>query len=288
MDKLRSMAIFVHVVNHGSFRSASGHFDISATMVGKHIQYLESSLGSRLLNRTTRRQSLTESGRIYYHECQRILDDINNAENQIQTLENRPQGTVRVNSPVTYGNQILAPIVVDFLSQYPSINVDLILENRLIDPLHEQYDVIVRIGELADSSMIARQVGVYEMIYAASPDYLQQHSVIETVSDLRHHTCLGFNYDDAVTTSNPLQFNHSRTRLKSNNGQVLTHAAVQGIGLILQPKILIAQQLADGTLQPVLPQSLPEPSPINLLYKDKQLSLKNRTFVDFVLASLRK
>lgn len=281
------MQIFVYVVGHGSFRSASSHFELSATMVGKHIQYLESCLGTKLLNRTTRKQSLTESGSHYYYECQRILEDIANAENQIQAIENNPKGTVSVNSPVTFGNKILAPVIVEFLARYPSINIDLTLDNNLIDPMHEQYDVVIRIGELADSSLIARQIGTYELIYCASPRYLEQHNPICTLQDLKQHTCLGFSYSDAIVHSSQHSFTRGNTRLKSNNGEVLKHASLNHLGVILQPKILLDKELEEGSLKPILMEYAPTPSAIHLLYKDKSLSLKNRTFVEFALSALR-
>ncbi|WCE32402.1 LysR substrate-binding domain-containing protein [Vibrio sp. SCSIO 43137] len=288
MDKLRSMQIFVYVVDNGSFRSACGYFNLSATMVGKHIQFLESSLGTKLINRTTRKQSLTESGELYYLECRRILDDIANAENQIQTLENSPQGTVRINSPVTFGNKVLAPIVVDFLRQYPSINVELTLNNHLIDPMHEQYDLVVRIGELTDSSLIARHLGDYQMIYCASQDYLNQHPPISHPDDLRQHNCLGFQYSESGRYSELLTEDNRGFRLSSNNGDILKYAAINGLGVTLQPELLLTEELESGRLTQILTSHTPKPSPIHLLYKDKQLSVKNRTFVEFVLASIRE
>lgn len=288
MDKLRSMQIFVYVVDNGSFRSACGYFDLSATMVGKHIQFLESSLGTKLINRTTRKQSLTESGELYYLECRRILDDITNAENQIQTLENRPQGTVRINSPVTFGNKVLAPIIVGFLKQYPSINVELTLNNRLIDPMHEQYDLVIRIGELTDSSLIARYLGDYQMVYCASESYLSQHPPITHPENLSRHNCLGFQYSDSGRYSELLTEDNRGFRLTSNNGDILKYAAVSGLGVTLQPELLLADELKSGSLVQLLKQFSPKPAPIHLLYKDKQLSVKNRTFVEFAIEAVRE
>ena len=220
MDKLKSMQVFVYVAQHGSFATAAVNFSVTATMIGKHIKYLEAYLGTKLLNRTTRRQSLTEAGQIYYLECTRILDDIADAENSLQRLENNPKGTVRINSPVTFGNIVLAPILADFLLQYPDINIELILDNGLIDPLHEQVDVIIRIGELANSSLIARKIADYQMVFCASPQYLAQHKTPETLSDLINHQCLGFSYDhiqaNIALRINTHAFDRQHTRLTSN------------------------------------------------------------------------
>ncbi|MGB7997220.1 MAG: LysR family transcriptional regulator [Photobacterium halotolerans] len=287
MDKLTSMKVFAYVVEHGSFRRAAHHFAISPTMVGKHVSFLEQSLGTQLIYRTTRKQSLTEAGKLYYQECHRITEDIANAENLIHTLINRPRGTVKVNCPVTYGQIILAPIVAAFLAEYPEINVELILDNRLVDPFQTDADVIVRIGELVDSSLVARYLGDYQMTYCAAPSYLEKNGPIHSLDDLSHHICLGFQYHQGESQqvinlpSNTLS--HSNTRLTSNNGDVLKFASIQGAGVLLQPKMLVEHEIESGRLVEILKDAVPEARPINLLYRSKHLSLKNRTFVDFLL-----
>lgn len=283
MDKLTSMKVFVYVVEQGSFRSAANHFNLSATMISKHVHSLETSLNSQLIHRTTRKQSLTDSGQLYYRECKRILEDISNAENLIQTLENQPQGTVKINCPVTYGNKVLAPIVAKFLAHHPTINVDLMLNNDLVDPYSSDIDLIVRIGDLSDSSLVARYLGDYEMCYCAAPEYLSQHAEISVLEDLAQHPSLGFSYSSQAPHTTP---NKERVRLMSNNGDVLRYAALQGVGVLLQPTILVAEEIERGMLLEILPGMTPLPKPIHLLYKTKQLSLKNRTFVEFLLAAL--
>ena len=307
MDKLTSMKVFVYVVEQGSFRSAANHFNLSATMISKHVHHLESSLNSQLIHRTTRKQSLTDSGQLYYRECKRILEDISNAENLIQTLENQPQGTVKINCPVTYGNKVLAPIVAKFLANNPTINVELVLNNDLVDPYSSDIDLIVRIGDLSDSSLVARYLGDYEMCYCAAPAYLNQHAEIRVLEDLARHPSLGFSYSsrrdvnsrDTQNSDSQLLApkNHQAThntgnkgqvRLMSNNGDVLRYAALQGVGVLLQPTILVSEEIERGALLEILAGMAPLPKPIHLLYKTKQLSLKNRTFVEFLLAELSK
>lgn len=289
MDKLTSMKVFAYVVEHGNFRTAAHHFDLSPTMIGKHISFLEQSLGTQLIHRTTRKQSLTEAGKLYYQECHRIIEDITNAENLIHTLVNRPRGTVKVNCPVTYGKKVLAPIVADFLAQYPDINVELMLDNNLIDPYRSDADVIIRIGELVDSSLVARTLGDYQMTYCAAPAYLEKHGRIHSLDDLSHHSCLGFQYHQGesqqVLNLPSNTFAHSSTRLASNNGDVLKFAAIQGTGVLLQPKILVEPEIESGLLVEILKDAVPKAKPIHLLYRSKHLSLKNRTFVDFVLGA---
>ena len=276
-------------------------------MISKHVHHLESSLNSQLIHRTTRKQSLTDSGQLYYRECKRILEDISNAENLIQTLENQPQGTVKINCPVTYGNKVLAPIVAKFLANHPTINVELVLNNDLVDPYSSDIDLIVRIGDLSDSSLVARYLGDYEMCYCAAPEYLNQHAEIRVLEDLAQHPSLGFSYSsrrdvnsrDTQNSDSQLLApkNHQAThntgnkgqvRLMSNNGDVLRYAALQGVGVLLQPTILVAEEIERGALLEILAGMAPLPKPIHLLYKTKQLSLKNRTFVEFLLAELSK
>lgn len=287
MDKLTSMKVFASVVEHGNFRSVAHHFNLSPTMIGKHVSFLEQSLGAQLIHRTTRKHSLTEAGKLYYQECHRILEDIDNAENLIHTLVNKPRGTVKVNSPVTYGQKVLTPIIADFLVQYPDINVELLLDNNLIDPFRTDADIIIRIGELVDSSLVSRKLGHYQMTYCAAPSYLKKHSPIHSLDDLRHHSCLGFRYHQGesqqVMDRPSNTFSDFSARLTSNNGEVLKFAAIQGGGILLQPTILVAQEIESGLLVDILKEQAPKAKPIHLLYRSKHLTLKNRTFVDYVL-----
>ncbi|MCW8328957.1 LysR family transcriptional regulator [Photobacterium sp. SDRW27] len=291
MDKLKSMQVFVDVVQRGSLSRSAAHFSVTSTMIGKHVKSLESHLGTKLLHRTTRKQSLTEAGQAYYLECTRILDEIEEAENSLQSLTNKPKGTIRINSPVTYGNLVVAPIVSDFLLQFPDINVELTLDNNLIDPMHDQVDVVIRIGELADSSIIARKVDEYEMLFCATPDYLEQHGTPQSLGELASHQCLGFSYGDIQTNLalriDTSAFDRQFTRLSSNSGQALKTAALRNTGIILQPRLLVAEELKQGALCAILEKSTPPPSPIHLLYKGKSQPLKIRTFIDFFLDALQ-
>ncbi|MDW1813272.1 LysR substrate-binding domain-containing protein, partial [Vibrio sp. Vb2362] len=178
--------------------------------------------------------------------------------------------------------------VADFLAEFPDLNVELMLDNNLIDPYGSEADVIIRIGELVDSSLVARKLGEYDMTYCASPSYLKQHAPIQSLDDLEHHHCLGFQYHQGesqqVVNMPSNTFGNSNTRLTSNNGDVLKFAALKGSGVLLQPKILVEQEVQSGALVEILQQHAPKPKPIHLLYRSKQLSLKNRTLVDFILS----
>ncbi|OLQ80514.1 LysR family transcriptional regulator [Photobacterium proteolyticum] len=292
MDKLKNMQVFVYVAQNGSFAKAATHFSVSSTMIGKHVKSLEAQLGVKLLNRTTRKQSLTEAGQIYLVECERILSDIADAENNLQTIENKPKGTVRINSPVTYGNLVLAPLIADFLHHFPDINIELVVDNARIDPMHERFDIVFRVGELADSTLIARRLPDYEMLFAASPDYISDKGEPVSQADLVNHHCLGFSYSDIqpqlAVGIETHAFDRQHTRLLSNSGQALKVAAEKGAGVVLQPRLILSDALCDGVLIEVLKDERPKAMPVHMLYKSKQLPLKTRTFVDFVLAVLVK
>ncbi|MGI2112611.1 LysR family transcriptional regulator [Shewanella frigidimarina] len=288
MDKLTAMQVFSHVAEQGNYGTAAHKFNISRTMVSKHINQLEAYLGVKLINRTTRQQELTESGNVYYQECQIILMAIEQAENTLQSMSSTPKGTIRINAPVSFGNIVLAPIVNQFLLQYPQIDVELRLDNNLIDPIVDHADVVVRIGNLDDSALIGRYIMNYEMVFCASPHYLAQHSPIESISDLPQHDCLGFSYSKSASLAvahNQL-FGKRSFRLLSNSGLVLTQAAIDGLGIILQPQIVVQEAIKAGLLTNLSVLTPPEAMPIHLLYKDKNLPLKTRTLIDFIIRQL--
>ncbi|MBB1425078.1 LysR family transcriptional regulator [Shewanella sp. SG44-2] len=288
MDKLTAMKVFSHVAEQGNYVAAAHRFNISRTMVSKHINQLESYLGVKLINRTTRQQELTESGLVYYQECQPILMAIEQAENTLQSMSSKPKGTIRINAPVSFGNIVLAPIVNQFLLQYPQIDVELRLDNNLIDPMVDHADVVVRIGTLNDSALIGRHIMNYEMIFCASPHYLAQHPPIASIDDLPHHDCLGFSYSKSASlaVAHSQLFGKRSFRLLSNSGLVLTQAAIDGLGIILQPQIVVEEAIKAGLLINVSALIPPDAMPIHLLYKDKNLPLKTRTLIDFIIRQL--
>lgn len=289
MDKLRCMQIFVAAVDAGSFTAAADAFHISPVMVGKHIRYLEEQLGTRLLTRTTRRQSLTEIGRQYCERCRQILTDIDNAESGVEAMRATPRGTLKISAPVSFGTQRLAPAITDYLAIYPDVSIDLNLNDRLVDLIEDGYDAALRIGVLEDSSLIARPLQPYRMLICASPDYLTRAGVPRTPRDLAQHQCLGLVHwnqkvrwklqtaeDDA--TELPI------SRFRSNNGQALRMAALRGYGIVMQAEVLLGEDVAAGRLQPVLEQYAPTPRPMQIVYpRDRQPTPKLTTFVDFLL-----
>lgn len=292
MDKLLSMEIFVSVVDAGSFTAASEAFDISPVMVGKHIRFLEQKLGARLLTRTTRRQSLTEIGHQYCERCRVILAEISAAETGAEAMQAAPRGVLKINAPVSFGTQWLAPAMAEYLERYPEISLDLNLNDRVVDLVEEGYDAAIRIGVLEDSGLVARPLFPYKMLICASPDYLARKGRPNTPADLSAHQCLDFmhwNKHVRWKLTNPpgapdTESQIPASRFRSNNGQALRMAALQGFGIVLQSEVLLSADIASGRLVPILEDYVPTPRPVQIVYpRNRQATPKLTSFIDFML-----
>ncbi|MPT26764.1 MAG: LysR family transcriptional regulator [Achromobacter sp.] len=293
MDRLLSMEVFVAVVELGSLTAAAARHEMSAAMAAKHIKGLEARLGLRLMNRTTRRQSLTEAGQAYYARCKTILADIREAEQGAEALRVAPRGTLRITSTVSFGSFALAPAIAEYLDRYPDVSVELALSDVVEDLVASRYDLAVRIGEPRDSGLVARRIGSYQMIICASPTYLARHGTPATPADLAGHQCLDFSHwsrrtgwrlgdgeDEGGQAGYP-----PTSRFLANNGQALRQAALAGFGIVLQPELLLAEDVRAGRLTPILQSYWPAARPVTLLYpKDRQALPKLTTFVEFVVA----
>jgi DNA-binding transcriptional LysR family regulator len=280
------MEVFVAVVDAGSFTAAAEMFAMSPVMVGKHIRQLEERLGARLLARTTRRQSLTEIGRQYAERCRQILADIKTAESGAEAMRSTPRGTLRISAPVSFGTQRLAPAMTDYLAAHSEVSLDLDLSDRMVDLVEEGYDAAIRIGELRDSTLVARPLTEYRMMLCASPEYLKQAGTPKTPEDLAHHQCLDF-----APLNRRVRWNLNGTesefpasRFRSNQGQALRMAALRGYGILLQSEALLGEDVAAGRLVPVLEEYLPAPRPVSLVYpRDRLATPKMTTFIAFML-----
>lgn len=285
------MAVFVAVADTGSFAAAAQAQDLSAVMVGKHIRQLEEHLGARLLQRDTRKQRLTEVGASFLEDCRRILDQVRHAESIAERLrhDGQPSGRLRVTAPVTLGGNAVATVVTEFLQRHPEVSVELVLSDRMSDLIAEAFDVAIRIGPLPDSDhLVARPLRPYRMIVCASPEYLRRHGTPSDPRELVGHSCLNhllWNHDagwrfERIATE-PLRL---RGRFASNNGEALRRAAVAGCGIVLQPEVLLADDLAAGRLLPLFAEQLPPPRPVHLLYpRDRQPLPKLSRFVELML-----
>lgn len=288
MDRLTSMAVFVKAADLGSFAKASAALNMSPQMVAKHVLFLEDRLGTTLLNRTTRRQSLTDIGRAYYDRCKLVLAEAEAADGLASEMRTTPRGVLRIGAGKTFGAYALAPFLTVWLSEHPEVEVDLVLNDRYIDPLDEGLDAIIRIGEIADTNLIARTLAPYRLFACASPAYLAEHGTPAHPGDLERHECLGFASwsrsfgcewsfakDGWTLTVNV------RGRLRSNDWAALLNAALASQGITLGPEIVLSAELASGRLVRVLPDYDGPTKPMHLLYPaTRRPTATLRAFID--------
>lgn len=292
MDKLRNMEVMVAVVEAGSFAAAARQLQISAVMVGKHIQQLEAHLGARLFQRSTRRSSLTEVGAAFYEDSRRVLEQVRWAESAVERSRAVPQGLLRVSAPFTLGSHVIAPLVADFLQRHAQVRVDLYLTDSVVDLAGEGFDAAIRIGRVVDEGLVARPLRSYRMVIAAAPAYLERHGAPERAADLARHQCLSHSVwqrrvEWTLREGNTEFFWPEHARLVCNQGDGLRQAALHGLGLVMQPEVLLAADLASGALVPVLQHCLPTPRDVHLVYApDRRQLPKLARFVECVVERL--
>jgi len=292
MPRLDEMEIFAEVVEADGFSAAARRLGLSKSAVSKQVGRLEDRLGVRLLNRTTRRLSLTEAGTTFYEACRRVLDEAASAEQAVSDLAAAPRGLLRLNAPMSFGFLHLGPALPAFNARYPQVVVDAVMNDRFVDLVEEGYDVAIRIGDLRDSSLVARRLAPCRSVLCASPDYLARRGHPRRPEDLAGHDCLLY-----ANSANPREwtFHGQRGRqavavsgpLIANNGDVLCGAALAGMGITRLPTFIVGAQLRKGRLEVVLPgHPLPEQG-IHAVYPHgRNLSPKVRVFVDFLAEHL--
>ena len=287
MDHLNDMATFASVVSEGSFSRAAQSLGLSKATISKRISRLEVRLGARLLNRTTRRLSLTEIGSAFNEHCSRLVAEAEEAEQTVTALTANPRGTLRVNVPMSFGRLHIARAIPQFLAQYPDLKVDITLDDAFVDLVHGGYDLAIRIADLPDSSLVARRLAPSRRVVCGSPGYFRRRGVPETPDDLKNHECLSYRY---LTTTGSWPFRKGQRTwsipvsgsLSANNGDVLLAAAVAGTGLVLVPTFMVEQQLRSGALLPVLASYAESDFGIYAVYPHRRhVSAKVRAFVDY-------
>ncbi|MFM0295051.1 LysR family transcriptional regulator [Paraburkholderia sp. RL17-383-BIF-A] len=290
MDRLTSMSVFVKAVELGSFSAAGDALQMSSQLVGKHVQHIEHRLGVRLLNRTTRRQSLTEFGRSFYERAKFILAEVEVAEGLAAETRALPTGKLRVNAPVSFGVHSLSQRLPDYLKAYPQVDVELSLSNREVNLIDEGFDVVFRVGALTDSRLVAISLTPYRLVLCAAPSYVKRHPPLLTPLDLQNQECLGFGHTELRThwtfegptgrVAVPIT-----SRLTSDHGEALLFSALAGLGVILQPIELVRSALDSGQLVALLPDYSIPTRPMHMLYApDRRVTPKVRSFLDFAAA----
>lgn len=281
---------FVAVVETESFTGAAARLNTSVANISRRVNALEQRLGSKLFVRTTRKVSVTEAGATYYHHCKPLVEGLGLAELAITQLHSSPQGKIKITAPVTFGEQVLAPLMHDFLLDYPQIELDLVLSNQQLDLVQEGFDLAIRLGRLQDSSMMAKKLLDRNVHVCASPSYIEKHGEPHTLSELKRHQCLRgstkyWRFDDVGTE----RLIHIDGRLQCNSGFSLMDAALKGLGIVQLPDYYVQPYLESGALIELLPAYRGDKEGIWALYpQNRMLTSKVRTLIDYLSEALSK
>lgn len=294
MEDLNDIVVFVAVVDAGSFTRAAERLKVSRPAVSKQVSRLEESLGVRLLQRTTRRLSLTEAGRIFHAGASRGLEDLAEARAEVSRLQEQPRGVLRINVPMSFGILHIAPLLPEFMREYPELSVELDLNDRKLDVIEEGFDASVRISDLPDSTLVARRLAPCRHAIVAAPAYLEHRGAPEKPMDLQGHEVLSYSLQQSALQwhfldpdGQPEQVTVSG-RLQVNNSLALREALLAGVGLARTPTFLVGEDLREGRLIAVLPDYRSLEVSIYLVYPQRRhLSPKVRAFADFLVSKIK-
>jgi DNA-binding transcriptional LysR family regulator len=289
MDRFHAIAAFVKVVESGSFARAAERLDVSVSSVSRHVSELEAHLDARLLNRTTRRLSLTEAGRVFHERCVQLLADLEEAEQSAGAGTVKPRGTLRLTGSITFGVRHLAPAIAEFMARYPEMRFDIELSDRAVDLVDEGFDVAVRIGDIGSQNLVGRKIGVTRLVCCAAPSYIARHGEPREPEALAAHACLTYEYSPQKGVW-PFRDHEGRERnvkiagpIHANNGHFLEALAVAGVGIAFEPDFIVGPDVRAGRLVPILRAFVPPPTAIHVVYPSRRhLSAKVRAFTDFL------
>ncbi|MFL9868785.1 LysR substrate-binding domain-containing protein [Paraburkholderia fungorum] len=295
MDILQGMAVFKRVVDASSFSRAADSLEMPRASVSTLVQNLESHLGVRLLNRTTRSVQVTDDGALYYEYCTRILAEVSDAESALSNKLQNPRGTIRVDTSSTFAANVLLPAIRDFHARFPDITVKLGLADRNVDLMQEGVDCVIRIGNLDDSNLIVRPIGSVRLTTCAAPAYLEEMGEPATPDDLEHHRAV--NYFSARTGRvYPFEFEVDGELIRKsldgtlavNEGLVFVKSVTEGLGMVQVPRFMVAKAIEAGTLREILRGYPCPPVPLSLLYPHRRLSMCVRVFSEWVHELVQK
>jgi DNA-binding transcriptional LysR family regulator len=291
MDRLEDLRLFVQVAESRSFSRAAEKLNLSKSVASRRLADLEERLGVRLLNRTTRSISLTQAGQGFFQRVGPILAELAEAEMAVTSEVTAPRGVLKLAVPMSFGIRHLGPAITMFMERWPDVEVSMDVSDRFVDLVEEGYDVALRIGQLKDSSLIARRICPIRMVVCASPAYLKARGVPQTPDDLQNHDHLVYSGRSqpgllpfrVAPGSDELRMVRVQGRLCINNGDLLREAARAGMGIIDQPTFIVGDDLLSGALQPVLLDYVPTLGAMHCVYPaNRHLSPKVRAFVDFI------
>jgi DNA-binding transcriptional LysR family regulator len=291
MDRFLAITVFAQVVEQGHLARAAERLDLSTSAVSRHLADLEAHLGVRLLNRTTRRLSLTEAGQAFYERSVQILADLDEAEDAVASGAVTPRGTLKLTCSITWGIRLLAAAIAAFAHRHPEVRFEIELSDRAVDIVDEGIDLAIRIGDIGPQTLIGRRIGAMQLVCCAAPAYLAARGTPHTPAELARHTCLTYAYS---ATGNAWHFRDAAGQehvvrvqggVHANNGQMLAVLAAAGMGITMEPDFIVAPELASGALVPLLAEYRPAAAGIYAVYASRRhLSAKVRAFVDFLAA----
>ena len=294
MSVLLSMSVFRRVAETGSFSEVAREMKLSQPTVSKHVAALESRLTVKLLNRSTRSLSLTDVGKHYYDRCVHILDELHETESTLRNQQSQPTGTLRINTPVTFGELNIVPHLWQFLSEYPDLKIDLIMDDHYVDLVKEGVDMAIRVGPMTDSSLISRKIGDSPRVVVASHEYLAVNGEPGNLQDLKKHNCIVYML---LTTFNEWHFSgpHGKETLRVNgrfsvnNPRTIRQAVIAGQGIAVTPMWLISESIKAGQVKVILDKYTPTPLEIHAIYPDRRfVPAKVSCFIDFIKSKLEQ
>lgn len=296
MDRFQAMQVFTRVVEADSFSLAADSLGLPRSTVTTTVQKLEQNLKVRLLNRTTRRLSLTPDGAAYYERCKQLLADLEDIESSFRDVTRGPSGRLRVEMKASIGRLILIPALCEFHTRYPDIKLAIGMSDRAVDMVREAVDVAIRVGDLGDSSLVARRIGTFESITCAAPSYLDAYGEPQTIADLAHHRAVHYFSDRTgriIDWSFMVEGRQLDVQIKGpisvNDGEAYVKCGLKGFGLIQAPRYMVAPYIENGQLKEILSEWTPPPLPISAVYlHNRHLSPKVRVFVDWVSELFQK
>ncbi len=294
MDRLRAFEVFAAVVGQGSFTRAAAKLETSPANVTRYVNELEEALGARLLNRTSRRLSLTETGKTLYDRALSILEDVAEAEAVASSASIQPRGRLRINAPLSFGILYLAPLWPRFIARYPEIELDVSLADRVVDLVDEGYDLAVRISRGGSPALVSRKLATTRHVICASPRYVARHGAPASLEDLKRHVSIGYTYAEPADEWRLLDAAGKehvvavRSIMQTNNGDTVRAAALAGLGIARLPTFLVGEDVRQGRLVPVLTDyHLAEIDVLALYPSRRHLSAKVRVMVDFLVHAFR-
>lgn len=286
MQDLNEMAIFAIVVGSGSFTKAAAKLKLPKSTVSRKVSQLEKRIGVRLINRTTRNLKPTETGKLYFSQCQKMLEQAEEADRIVTNMQSEPSGLLRISTPLAFGTPFFIDVIKQFLEKYPKVNVEIVSDNKQVDMLEQEVDIAFRIGPLSDSSLIARNIGTARLSLCASPKYIAKYGEPESIQDLEKHTCISHPVSPWTFQTNHGKVEFSpRSRMIANDMEMIRQMVREGFGIGAVPQILISEDLNNKSLVKVLPEISFQERTFYLVYPSRrEPPSKVVAFTDFIFA----